>query len=85
MPTATMEITIENYRFNPPSLEIPTGTTVAWTNLDIIPHTVTSEDGQLDSGTLVRDATFTHTFTTSGEIPYYCFLHRTMLGTISVT
>lgn len=85
MPTGTMEITIENYRFNPPALEILTGTTVTWTNLDIIPHTVTTEDTLLDSGTLIRDATFTHTFTEVGEFPYYCFLHRTMLGTIIVT
>ena len=31
-----------------------------------------------------NDATLTHTFDAPGEVPYHCFLHRTMLGNITV-
>ena len=84
MATDATQITIENYRFVPPMIEIPVGTTLTWTNLDIIPHTATADDESFDSDILSRDDSFSFTFESAGEFSYYCFLHRTMLGSVTV-
>src|SRR5262245_13593591 len=47
-------------------LTISTGIQVTWINDDVMAHTVTSESGEFDSGTLVRGASFSHTFKNAG-------------------
>src|SRR6516162_2661379 len=42
--TESAEVKIDNFSFGPPTLTVSVGTTVAWTNRDDIPHTVTSSD-----------------------------------------
>ena len=37
-------VKIDNFSFSPATLEIKAGTTVTWTNLDDIPHTVVNDD-----------------------------------------
>lgn len=78
----------------PLDLEVPVGTTVRWTNLDPIAHTVTSgvsdgssttADGLFDSGLLNENQTFTFTFTEPGTYPYFCLPHPWMRGTVTVT
>ena len=80
--------------YDPLNITIAAGTTVRWTNLDGLSHTVTSgtsdgsigvADGVFDSGFLVEGDTFTYTFDTPGEFPYYCVPHPWMVGTVTVT
>jgi len=79
------EVTIQNFAYAPPSLTIPVGTTVIWTNFDSAPHTVTSESGdELDSPVLSTGETFSHTFTTPGVFPYYCTIHPSMRASVTV-
>ncbi|HVM11716.1 MAG TPA: plastocyanin/azurin family copper-binding protein [Actinomycetota bacterium] len=40
--TEEATVTVTNFRYEPPTLEVPTGTTVTWVNQDEILHTVTS-------------------------------------------
>ncbi|RPJ50379.1 MAG: hypothetical protein EHM21_05110 [Chloroflexi bacterium] len=79
------EVLIQNFVFTPPSLTIPVGTTVTWTNEDQAQHTATADDKSFDSGPLAQGASFSFTFTKEGTFPYICTFHPNMVGTIIVT
>jgi len=81
---ADPQITIENFEFNPPTLTVPAGTTVTWTNRDDEPHTVTSSAKVFASPGLDADEAFSYTFSTPGTYTYHCTLHPHMTGTIVV-
>lgn len=74
--------------FSPAELTIEPGTTVRWVNDASIFHTITPNGHSEWDDTSVSSAgeTFTHTFETEGEFPYYCSPHRSqgMTGTITV-
>ena len=74
---------IANLAFDPPAITVPTGTTVAWTNDDCVPHTVTSTDGAFDSGIFDPGASFSFTFNEPGSFAYVCQLHPQMQGTVT--
>jgi plastocyanin len=81
---AVLSIMIENYKFAPQMPEIPAGTTVTWTNKDIIPHTVAATDGRFMSPTIGRGDSFSVTFDQPGVYPYLCTFHTSMKGQITV-
>ena len=64
---------------------VKVGTTVTWTNLDGVDHTVTSDDDDVrDSENLNLDGTFSYTFDTPGEFFYHCKPHSNMHGLVTV-
>ena len=83
--------------FSPNLINVKVGGTVTWTDKDTTAsHTVTSGTGyndptkgkEFDSGLstlLTSGKTFSHTFDTAGEIPYYCQIHPTMVGKVVVS
>ena len=85
-PADPYRITISEFKFKPPVLTVPVGTTVTWQNLDMTPHTVTSAavDDRFDSGSLSPNRTFAHTFTKPGRYQYLCVPHGGMQGMIIV-
>ncbi len=83
---AAVAINIQNFSFDPNNLTVKTGTTVTWTNMDSVNHTVTSDTGLFDSGELGKGSTFSYTFDKAGVYTYYCIPHHSkMQGTITVT
>jgi plastocyanin len=90
--------TMANKAFAPDDINAKVGDTVTWTNKDTIFHTVTSGTGpsdtthgkEFDSGLsgptalTTQGQTFSHTFRTAGEFPYFCQLHPTMVGKVEV-
>jgi len=83
------DIFIQGMSFSPTNKTIAKGTTVKWTNKDSYSHTVTSgktgsPTGLFDSGTLGSNGTFSYTFSQTGVFTYYCKLHSSMSGTITV-
>lgn len=83
---ADVAATINNFAFSPNPLTVPVGTRVVWTNMQTgVPHTVTSDTGLWDSGTVQPGGTFAFTFTTAGTFAYHCNIHPTMHGTVMVT
>ncbi len=83
---ADVAATINNFAFSPNPLTVPVGTRVVWTNMQTgVPHTVTSDTGLWDSGTVASGGTFAFTFTTAGTFAYHCNIHPTMHGTVVVT
>src|SRR3954471_17827531 len=67
MPTAAADVSVHivNYAFAEQKITVPVGTNVVWTNDDFIPHTVTSDSGVWDSGSLSKGGTFRFTFDTA--------------------
>jgi len=81
----TYVITISGRAFNPNAITILVGTTVTWTNLDQVDHTVTSSTGVWDSGDIMPNKSFSYTFKTEGSYSYYCGDRPSMTGTVTVT
>ena len=89
---ATFQVTQSGTSFSPNDLTINTGDTVEWVWTGGF-HTVTNGTGAADpnAGTMF-DATlsggnFSYTFTTAGDVPYFCRPHETfgMTGIIRVS
>lgn len=71
-----------SYGFSPANLTITAGTTVIWKNVSTAPHTVTSDDGTFDSGTIPTGGNFRFKFTTPGTFSYHCNYHPYMRAKI---
>jgi plastocyanin len=71
--------------FNPSSITVVAGTTITWTNKDSGPHTVTSNDGLINSGPIASGKSFSYTFPTAGTILYHCSIHPSMTSKVIVT
>ncbi len=82
-PTTT-EVEISNFAFVPPNVTVSVGDAVTWTNKDSVTHTVASQDTLFDSGRLASGATFSFTFNQRGTIEYYCTIHPSMKGKVTV-
>ena len=88
-PAGGSAVEVSGFKFAPATLEVAKGTKVTWTNKDTTKHTVTSgKDGTSDSkfdGPL-NDApgTFSFTFNEAGSFPYFCSIHTSMVGTVTV-
>ena len=75
---------IEKFKFTPPALTVPVGTTVTWINHDEETHTITSANGAFGSTGLGLDDTFAQTFTRPGRYEYFCALHPRMKAIVIV-
>jgi len=82
--TNSVEVTIDNFSFTPPTLTVSAGTKVIWVNKDDVPHTVTSDDKLFGSRALDTDDKFSFTFQTPGTYSYYCSVHPKMTGKVVV-
>jgi plastocyanin len=82
-PNAAVTVDLHNIAFNPRTVTIKAGQTVAWHFDDgSIVHNVTGNgwaSSDLDTGY------YTHTFTTPGTYNYQCTIHSGMDGTVIVT
>jgi plastocyanin len=77
-------VKIDNFTFSPATLTVAAGTTVRWTNLDDIPHSVVSDDKIFKSKALDTNDQFTYTFTKAGTYGYFCGIHPKMTAKIVV-
>ncbi len=77
-------VNISGLAFVPQTLTVSVGTTVTWTNNDSVSHTVTSNDDLFASGTIAKNATFSHTFEQKGTFNYHCSIHPSMTGKVIV-
>src|ERR1044071_1779198 len=82
--SATQDVSIVNFAFQPPSVSINTGDSVLWTDMDNVNHTSTSDNGLWDSG-ILNLSQFSFQFTATGNYPYHCTTHSFMTASVSVT
>lgn len=80
----TTEVIMQNYRFLPQDISVPSGDTVTWTNDDRVAHTVVADNGEFDSGELQPGETFNYTFEETGVFNYSCTIHPGMIGSVTV-
>jgi Icc protein len=85
-PLASNEVGIDNFSFIPPDRTVAAGTAVTWINRDDVPHRIGSADQKFPLGPVLdTDGHYTYTFATPGAYRYFCTLHPTMTGVITVT
>lgn len=76
--------------YDPEMLQVSSGTTVVWNNVDSTIHTVTAGNpddgpsGLFDSELISAGDSFEYTFSESGMIDYYCIVHPWMVGVVDV-
>ena len=78
-------IEIKDFHFQPATLVVPAGATVVFVNRDEEPHTVASTEGKFPkSRALDTDQEYKVTLTAPGDYTYFCTVHPTMTGKITV-
>jgi plastocyanin len=84
----SVAISIKGFAFNPNQPSVTKGTTITWTNDDSATHTVTSGVPGTPSGKFDQRVeagkTFTFTFTDTGTYEFFCNIHNSMRGTVTV-
>jgi plastocyanin len=81
--TGVTEVVVKNMKYSPAVIEVPAGTTVTWRFQDSgTPHDVKGDGFQSE---VMREGTFSHTFSTPGTYDYKCTLHSQMTGRVIVT
>ncbi len=76
----------EQGHFTPSIITVVIGVnnTVTWINQDYSVHTITSDQGNFNSGLLNSGDHWSYTFTTPGIYGYHCLIHPYMTGTVRV-
>lgn len=81
----TWNITISGHAFEPAHLTIKENDTIRWVHADGgVPHTVTSDAGAFDSGTMGQGDAFSVWFQEPGSFPYHCDFHGGMTAQVTV-
>ena len=80
----TYVVTIEQMRFDPPTVTVHSGDTVVWVNKDLVAHTVSGDAKRFDSGSIASEASWRSVVSEPGRYPYTCLFHPTMHGTLIV-
>ncbi len=79
-----------NECFIPYMVTVEVGGEVTWSNDDSAAHTVTGggaadgPSGEFDSSLFMAGTSFSHTFESEGEFPYFCMVHPWMVGIVTV-
>ncbi len=71
-------------RFVPAVLRVAPTDTIVFVNRDLIPHTVTAEEGEFDSGNVAVGSGWRLVLMRSGVHDYLCEYHPTMTGRIVI-
>ena len=79
-------VTIKDAGYTPAEMVVAPGQHVMFTNTGALPHTVTSDAGAFDSGTLNKGGTFDLAApAATGVYAYHCTFHAYMRGTVTVS
>jgi len=76
-------VSILNFLFEPGDVTISVGDSVTWTNDASAAHTSTATDGTWNSQ-LTSGQSMTQTFDAAGTFDYFCSIHPSMTGTVTV-
>jgi plastocyanin len=75
---------VQDFTFQPARIEIAAGTTVTWTNVGQMMHTVSADNRSFDSGSIERGERRSITFSRAGTFPFHCTPHPFMRGVVVV-
>jgi plastocyanin len=68
--------------FSPNPATLPAGQMVVWHNVDGVTHRVVLNNGSLDTGDLAPGASSQPMAINTGNAPYHCSIHPSMVGTV---
>lgn len=77
-------VQIRDFLYTPQTVSVKIGARVTWTNADLVSHTATDRERRWDSGTIGGGQSASQTFSSAGSYRYYCTLHPSMVGTVTV-
>jgi plastocyanin len=83
-PLADIGVDMKNIQFKPKNITIKPGDEVTWTNRDTAQHDATARNGDFETDLLSKGETATIPLNDPGTINYYCTVHPTMEGKITV-
>jgi plastocyanin len=88
-PAGAADVATRDIAFVPPAITVAVGTTVTWTNEDVVAHTITSgEPGAADGAFGERLGSegdqVDVTFSDPGTFAYFCEIHPNMTGEVVV-
>ncbi len=75
-------VTIEDFTYAPVPLRVQAGTSITVENNDETAHTLTADDGSIDTGAIEGGASAEVEVTDAGRIEYHCEIHPSMKGVI---
>ncbi len=79
-------VTMVDFAFEPAAVEVGAGQTVRWTNEGSQPHSVKTDDGSISSPLVVGEPfEWTAEGAAGTEIAYFCGVHPSMTGSITIT
>jgi plastocyanin len=81
-PESGTRVSMAGLAFAPAELMVDRGTEVVFDNDDLAPHTVTADDGGVDSGTINPGKAFRVTI--DAPLEYHCAIHPSMTGRVLV-
>ncbi|ODT11765.1 MAG: amicyanin [Kaistia sp. SCN 65-12] len=79
----TITVKVSKLAFVPAAITAKVGDTIEWVNADFIAHTATATDKSFDVK-LPASKSGSLQVTKAGSFPYFCRVHPTMKGTITV-
>ena len=83
--TEQVVVDMAGFAFSPREVEVQVGQEVVWTNSDDFAHTAEADDDSFDTGTVDGGATSVPViFDEAGTYPYFCAIHNSMTGTLTV-
>ena len=80
----THTVVMKDFGFDPATVTVTAGDTVAWSNADLVPHTATARDAAWDSKSIAANGAWRMVSPTPGTHEYYCVFHPGMKGTVVV-
>jgi plastocyanin len=83
-PLADVSVDMRDIQFKPKNITIKPGDEVTWTNRDTAQHDATARNGDFETDLLSKGETATIPINDLGTINYYCTVHPTMEGKITV-
>jgi plastocyanin len=78
-------VEINAMKFSPPDLKVHVGDEVVWENKDLVPHTVSADNGAFDSGQIDSGKSYKTKIKKRGRIAYKCKFHPTMTAQLEAT
>jgi plastocyanin len=70
--------------YAPSAITVAEGQTITWRNETLGPHTVTSTSELFNSGRIEGGTSYSLKFSNAGTFDYYCTVHPTMKGVVTV-
>ena len=77
-------VAIQGFEYRPKAVTAALGDTIAWTNGDVVPHSVTADDKTFDSPDVPPKEHFEWVAVKPGTFAYHCEVHPAMVGTVTV-